>query len=65
MSSGKYFNYCPYSTGFLWKSCGKIPALFVDKNVGNGPSNLPSKVTTFGRFNTADDQRGKSHRKKK
>jgi hypothetical protein len=23
MSSTKYFNYCPYFIGVLWKSCGK------------------------------------------
>ena len=40
MSSRKYFNYRPYSTGTLWISCGKLQPHPVDKIVGNPASYL-------------------------
>ena len=42
MSSRKYFNYCPYFTGLLWKSCGKAVQDSVDEIVENGASFLAS-----------------------
>ncbi|MGB2752559.1 MAG: hypothetical protein WBC19_10920, partial [Pyrinomonadaceae bacterium] len=39
-SSRKHFNYCPYVTGFLWKSCGFACAKNVDKIVENPASGL-------------------------
>jgi hypothetical protein len=44
-SSRKHFNYCPYFTGVLWKSCGFACAKNVDKYVENPASGLGVKVS--------------------
>ncbi len=43
-SSRIYFNYCPYFTGTLWKICGYLRLMPVDKNVEKPASYLRALV---------------------